>query len=134
MNADPHAFPAPGELRGVEHAGVIDLITHDEDEQRAELVMFERRPWDGGEDQLFELQEKLNDYLSFALDGEMAEAYPELANAALTVVLRCTEEPTPEVVAFLSQVRDQIGLQGIDLQVRYAREGSGGCGHGCGCH
>jgi len=130
----PHTFPEPGERRGLEHAGVIDLITHDPESGQVELVMFEPRAWDGGEEQLFQLQEKMNAYLSFALDGEMAEAHPELVNKPLRVVLRCVDLPPPPAVEFLSHVREQIALQGIDLEVRYAREDSGGgCGAGCGC-
>lgn len=131
----PHTFPQPGERRGIEHAGVIDLITHDPASGQVELVMFEPRAWGGGEEQLFQLQEKMNAYLSFALDGELAEAHPELVNKPLRVVLRCVELPPPPAVEFLTHVREQIALQGIDLEVRYAREGegSGGCGTGCGC-
>ncbi len=132
MNSNPHLFPQPGEQRGVEHTGVIDLLTHDPASGRVELVMFEPRPWDGGEDQLFELQEKMNAYLSFALDGEMAETHPDLVEKPLSVVLRCLEMPPAEAVEFLGHVREQIALQGIELEVRYQREGS--CGEGCGCH
>jgi hypothetical protein len=130
---NPNAFPAPGEQRGVEHTAVIDLLTHDPGTGQVELVMFEPRTWHGGEAQLFQLQEKLNAYLSFALDGEMAEAYPNLADKPLCVVLRCVEAPPLGAVEFLSQVREQIALQGIALEVRYTRETSGSCGEGCGC-
>ena len=41
--------------------------------------------------------------------------------------------PSSEAVEFLYQVREQIALQGIDLEVVYAEEGNGGCGSGCGC-
>lgn len=132
MSSDPHTFPTPGERRGVEHAEVIDLLTHDAESGQVELVMFEPRAWDGGEEQLFQLQEKMNAYLSFALDGEMAEAHPELVDKPLRVVLRCVDMPPAPAVEFLTHVREQIALQGIDLEVRYAREG--GCGEGCGCH
>src|SRR5215207_2494583 len=132
----PTAFPQPGERRGIEHTAVIDLLAENPASGRVELVMFEPRPWDGGEEQLFQLQEKLNAYMSFALDGEMAEAYPALADRPLSLVLRCLEAPPPEAVGFLAQVREQIALQGIDLEVRYAHEseaasGGGSCGHGC---
>lgn len=138
MDAKPLQFPQPGEKRGVEHTSIIDLLTQDPASGQVELVMFEPRPWDGGEEQLFQLQEKLNAYLSFALDGEMAEEMPQLANAPLRIVLRCLEFPPQPAVEFLAQVREQISLQGIDLEVRYVREGEdtagGSCGHSCGCH
>jgi len=121
-----HAFPAPGERRGIEFPEVIDLMTEDAASGQVEMVMFEPRGWAGGEAQLFQLQEKLNAYVSFALDGEMAEAYPALAGCPLRVVLRCLDAPPPEVVAFLLKVREQLALQEIDLEVRYAREQGGG--------
>ena len=133
MDTEPTAFPKPGERRGVEFAEVIDLLTHDPRSGKVELVMFEARPWDGGEEQLFQLQEKLNAYISFALDGEMADSYPELANKPLSVVLRCLEMPPGEAVDFLAKVREQLALQDIDLVVSYARESTGGCGTDCGC-
>ena len=130
-----HAFPSAGEKRGVEHAAVIDLMTHDATTEQVELVMFEPRPWDGGETQLFELQEKMNAYLSFALDGELAETYPQLVDQPLRVVLRCRAEPPPAAVEFLATVREQIALQGIDLEVRYADAPEGESrGTGCECH
>ncbi len=46
--------------------------------------MFESRPWDDSDLQLFQLQEKFNAYVSFLLDGEMAEAHPELAGKNAT--------------------------------------------------
>jgi len=134
MDTNPTEFPKAGERRGVEFAEVIDLLTQDSQSGKVELVMFEGRPWDGGEEQLFQLQEKLNAYFSFALDGEMADSYPELANRPLSVVLRCLEMPPSEAVEFLAKVREQVALQGIDLVVSYAREADGGCGSGCGCH
>ena len=118
---------------------MIDLLAENAATGRVELVMFEPRAWDGGEEQLFQLQEKLNAYMSFALDGEMAEAYPQLVDRPLSIVLRALELPPPEAVGFLAKVREQIALQGIELEVRYARESEsaaegGSCGHGCGCH
>lgn len=133
METNPTAFPKADERRGVEFAEVIDLLTHDSKSDRVQLVMFEPRPWDGGEEQLFQLQEKLNTYMSFALDGEMADSYPELANKPLSVVLRCLEMPSSAAVEFLAKVREQIALQGIEFEVSYARESIGGCGSDCGC-
>ena len=119
-----HAFPRPGERRGVSHPEVIDLLTHDPRNDQVELVMFEARPWTG-EAQLFELQEKLNAYLSFALDGEFAETYPQLVGKPLRVVLRCRAAPPAPAVELLAKVREQIALQGIDLEVRYAADQQG---------
>lgn len=128
--------PAPPPPRGVEHPGVIDALTHDPATDEVTLLMVEPRPWDGSELQLFQLQEKLNAYLSFALDGEMDEAYPDLVGKPLRIQLNCATTPDAMAQNLLKLVRDQIAFQGIDLQVRAAQpapESGGSCGSGCGC-
>lgn len=131
MSADSeHTEPA-----GVQQTGVIDLMLHDAEEGSVTLVMVEKRPWDGSPQRLWELQEKLNAYLSFALDGEMAELYPKLARAPLRLRLDCVTEPDPQTTAMLAMVRDQIAFQGIgfELCVHGAKSSEGACGTGCGC-
>jgi hypothetical protein len=110
---------------------VIDLIADDANTGEAVLIMLEPRPWDGSELRLFQLQEKINTYLAFALDGEMAEAYPALASRRLRLQLDCVGMPDSSVVEFLSVVREQISFQDINLEVRVM--GEGGCGPDCGC-
>lgn len=119
-------------VRGVEHAHVIDLIADDAKTGEVALIMLEERPWDGTELRLFQLQEKINAYLSFVLDGEMAEAYPKFVGRKIRLQLDCVGMPDSGVVQFLSVVREQIAFQGINLEVRVM--GEGGCGPGCGCH
>ncbi|HEX8310643.1 MAG TPA: DUF6572 domain-containing protein [Chthoniobacteraceae bacterium] len=128
----PEPSTTPTQLRGVEHAGVIDLLIHDEKQDEVALVMLEPRAWDGSELRLFQLQEKINAYLSFILDGEMAETYPTLMGKPLRLQLDCVTPPDSEALRFLGVVRDQIAFQGITLEVRVS--GEGGCGEGCGCH
>jgi hypothetical protein len=123
--------PSSTQPRGVEHAHVIDIVAHDANTGEVALIMLEPRPWDGSELQMFQLQEKLNAYLSFALDGEMAEAYPDLAKLPLRVQIDCATMPEGSVLEFLSVVRDQIAFQDIKLEVRVM--GSHGCGPGCDC-
>lgn len=119
-------------VRGIEHPHVIDIISEDAAANTVTLIMLEPRPWDGTELQMFQLQEKINAYLSFALDGEMFEAYPHFTTRSVRLQLDCATMPDNQVVGFLSMVRDQIAFQGIDLEVRVM--GEGGCGPGCACH
>jgi hypothetical protein len=122
----------PSTVRGVEHAHIIDIVAHDSLTDEVALIMLEPRAWDGSELRLFQLQEKINAYLSFALDGEFAEAYPALAGKPRRLQLDCATAPDSSVLQFLGIVRDQIAFQGIRLEVRVM--GDGGCGTGCGCH
>jgi hypothetical protein len=119
-------------VRGVEHAHVIDLIADDSKSGEVALIMLEERPWDGSELRLFQLQEKINAYLGFALDGEMAEAYPQFVGRKIRLQLDCAGMPGSDVVGLLGVVREQIAFQGINLEVRVMDSGS--CGAGCGCH
>jgi hypothetical protein len=114
---NPDASPNPAGPRGVQHAGVIDLLTHDARNGWVTLVMIEPRPWDGSEARLFQLQEKLNAYVSFALDGELAESYPAIADLPLRIILECTTYPDEATIDLLEKVREQLGFQQIDLQV-----------------
>jgi hypothetical protein len=128
--------PEPGETaaNGVANPGVLDALAEDKLTGEVVLIMFEPRPWTLGDQQLFQLQEKLNSYVSFALDGEMAEQLPQLANRPLRVQLNCAEPPPAHVVEFLAKVREQVSFQGINFVVEgLAPPAEGGCGEGCGC-
>jgi hypothetical protein len=126
---DAAAAVAPA---GVEQAGVIDLFALDPNTNELLLVMHEPRPWDGSELQLFQLQEKFNAYVSFLLDGELAEAHPELVGKKARIELRCAEMPEGRALDLLSAIHDQLALQEIQVEV-IVEEKEGGCGSGCSC-
>jgi hypothetical protein len=121
--------------RGLEDPAVLDAMVVDEAGGRLVLVMVERRPWTGGELQLWQLQEKLNAYVSFALDGEMEEIHPELRGKPVCIQLRCEHDPTPEVMGLVERVREQLKFMEIDFEVWHTGEDAeprGCCGNG-GC-
>lgn len=108
------------------------MIMFDAETGEAVLIMVEPRRWDGDPQQLMQLQEKFNAYLSFALDGELRDSYPELARKPLRVQLESVYMPDQAALGFLKHVHDQISFQGIKLEVR-VKESGGGCGSGCAC-
>ncbi len=129
-----HTAPEHQAHNGVANPAVLDALGQDPATGEVVLVMFEPRPWDGGDEQLFQLQEKLNAYLSFALDGELTEQLPQLAGRPVRLQLNCAEPPPEPVIGLLSKVREQIALQGIGLTVEGlapAHEHGGCCGGGC---
>ena len=119
--------PAVVNPMGLEHAGVIDFMAFDATAGHVLLVMFEKRPWNEPDRQLFQLQEKLNAYLSFVLDGEMTDAYPQFADKPILLRLECSEPPGDQVLDFLQIVYDQTALQGIKFEVEVTG-GNCGCG------
>lgn len=116
---------------GVQFANVIDIIALDPATDEVALIMTEERPWDGSDERLFQLQEKINAYLSFALDGEMGEAYPQFVGKRLRLRLDCAVTPDSRSQQIIELVRRQIAFQEIKFDVRVTTEKS--CGKGCGC-
>lgn len=119
---------------GIEDPASLDALAYDERTDRVILAMFEKRRWIGDELQAFQLQEKLNAYASFALDGEMIESFPEFARKRVCIQLRTVHEPDERTLAFLQMVREQLEFQQIDLEtVLITDESDESCGSGCGC-
>ena len=130
MDGEAHAAAATP--AGIEQTGVIDLFAHDAKTDEVVLGMFEPRAWDGSELQLFQLQEKFNAYVSFLLDGELAEAHPDLTRKKMRIELRCAEMPQGRALDLLSAIHDQLALQDVRVEV-IVENRSGNCGSGCAC-
>ena len=97
--------------------GVIDVIAHDQKTGEVVLVMNEPNEWNDSDDQLFSLQERFNAYASFLLDGEMAEAHPELAGKRTRIELRCPHMPGTRALELLGLIHDQLAFQEIKMEV-----------------
>lgn len=101
----------------VEDRNVIDFVAHDPSGEVV-LVMVEGREWDGSNERLFQLQEKINSYASFACDGQLIEKYPELAGKPVRLELRCVSEPDPNTASFLAMVRGKLLEEGLSFSVK----------------
>ena len=124
---------------GVENPRGLDALAFDGETGEAVLIMVDPRAWDGSEERLFQLQEKVNAYLSFALDGEMTEAFPHLVGKPVRLQLDCAVPPDSMAEHFIAAVREHIALQGMKFAVRIVGEpasagaAQGSCGASCGC-
>lgn len=108
----------------VEHANIIDLIAHDPATDEVTLIMKEPRIWDGSDQRLFQLQEKINTYLSFALDGEMAEDYPQFAEKKFRLQLEAPASPDARTMQFIGVVQKQIAFQDIRFVIKIVKSRS----------
>jgi hypothetical protein len=97
--------------------GVINVIAHDPKTDQVVLVMNEPNEWEGSDEQLLALQERFNAYVSFLLDGEMAEAHPELAGKPARIELRCAHMPDARALELLGLIHDQLAFQEIKMEV-----------------
>ena len=100
-----------------DRTGVIDLIAEDKNSGEVVLVMNEPNEWNGSDEQLLTLQERFNAYVSFLLDGEMAEAHPELAGKGARIELRCAHMPDARTLELLGLIHDHLAFQELKLEV-----------------
>jgi hypothetical protein len=100
---------------------IIDVIAHDLKMDAVVLVMDEPDVWDGSDAQLHELQERFNAYVSFLIDGELAEAHPELAGKHARIEVRCAHMPDARAIDLLRTIHDQLAFQEIKLEVIVGR-------------
>jgi hypothetical protein len=97
--------------------GTIDLLAHDTKRDEVLLVMNEPHVWDGSDTRLHELQERFNAYVSFLLDGELAESHPALAKKRARIEVRCHHMPDARALELLGAIHDQLAFQDIKMEV-----------------
>jgi hypothetical protein len=114
-----------------DRAGVIDVIAEDTKTAEVVFVMNEPDEWDGSDERLLLLQERFNAYVSFLLDGEMAETHPEFADKPARIELRCASMPDTRALELLGMIHDQLAFQEIKLEVVVAQQAS--CEPDCDC-
>ena len=104
-------FGAPG----VENPAIIDLISVDPGTGAVVLTMVERRPWGVAAQQLRQIEEKINRYMGYALDGFLVQHYPQYAGKPVTIRLQCVESPHGEAARFVDAAAHAIRQHGMDL-------------------
>ena len=100
-----------------DRTGIVDVIAEDKRTGEVVLVMNEPNEWDGSDEHLLALQERFNAYVSFLLDGEMAETHPELTGKPARIELRCAHIPDASALELLGLIHDQLAFQQIKLEV-----------------
>jgi hypothetical protein len=100
-----------------ERTGIIDVIAEDKKTGEVVLVMNESNEWNGSDEQLLALQDRFNAYVSFLLDGEMADTHPELAGKPARIELRCAHMPDTRALELLGLIHDHLAFQEIKVEV-----------------
>ncbi len=107
--------------RGVHNPRVIDLITYLAKADTVELLMIETRSWDLSTPlQGLQIEEKLNSYLGYILDGYLAKDYPQYAGKQVTIALDCPElprGPIADLTQAMSKYLNDIAI-GFELRCR----------------
>jgi hypothetical protein len=98
----------------------IDLIEKDRGERELRLVVeVERGEWLLPR-AVFLLQEKLNAYASFILDGKMKQMYPWSDARAVRIVVRSRGQAPADVLRLVELVREALAKDGPQLTFEQA--------------
>lgn len=100
-------------LVGIDHPNTLDLLT--ESGTKIRLVLVEERalmPEDARA-----LQEKLNNYLSYAIDGELYRQHPKSHGKFIIIRIDLYATPAEFIVQFLRSYREAIARFSVDIEI-----------------
>ena len=107
----------------IEDESTIDFVAHDPERDEVVLIMVQEQDWGDRGHQLPALQAKVNTYLAFALDGQLAAEYPAYAGKPVHIQLRSTTRPGERELTFLRIVSERwLEPSGIRLSWRVIGE------------
>ena len=95
----------------------IDAAFIDGTTGEAILVLVESDPWDAEGTRLEVLQRRLNECVTFAIDGQMTRQFPTTEGRRVAISVEYVEEPGPNERRFFDIVREQLLQHGIDLRL-----------------
>ena len=102
---------------GVHNPNVIDVVSHNRQTDLVSIGMVEEREWDGSEQRLVELEAKIQNYLSFLVDGQFAQMYPAYLGKPVEMRLFCSTLPDAETNRFCEHVKLKLAQYDIGFAV-----------------
>lgn len=100
-------------------ASSIDLVGLSPDGSSVELFIVQSGPWTGSESQIGTLQAKIQNYVGYAVDGQMLRDYPEVDGLPWRIVMDCqTGEPDGRAAAVFAHLSQALPQYGGDVKVR----------------
>ena len=82
--------------------------------------MVEDRPWGAAPDQDSQLQDKINTYAGYILDGSLARQFPQTSGKTVRIRLDCPETPRGHYAHIIEHAARQLSDRDIDFQVNPA--------------
>lgn len=108
----------------VDNPNTIDFVGHNPQSDIVTLGMVEEREWDGSEQRLVELEEKIQNYFSFIVDGQFAKTYPAYAEKPVEMRLYCETLPDLDTGRFIETVKAKLADHNIGFAIALTRAGS----------
>lgn len=98
----------------------VDLVAEAADGV-VELVIVRDAPWTGAESELATFQQKVQTYVSFALDGQMGKQFPDAVGKPWAIVVASTEtagHPDERTRRVLDALTERLPAHGGQLRLR----------------
>jgi hypothetical protein len=103
-------------VSGLSDPNVIDLVSVTPDGSTCNLHIVETEPWSDRPDPA-QLNEKLLNYVGFALDGQLAATYPDTTVLPIQIVIDAYFALSSAALADLQSV--QRGLAQYDIRLQW---------------
>lgn len=98
----------------IDQTNVIDFISTDRQTGNVILTISDHWDWSDSNNHIFQLQEKINNYIRFIESGEIYEAYPTAKAKELTIqIINQYEIPliATEFIKSLESILKTIGIK-----------------------
>lgn len=97
----------------VENSKVIDFISENDD--KIVLTISDHLEWDGENEHIFLLQEKINAYLMAMESGQLQESYPASINRKIVISVALKYVPDETGMSFLSKANEVLSKAGYEF-------------------
>ena len=103
---------------GLTHPDIIDEVAHQAKDDSVVLTIREDTPWDGSDERILALRAKINTYVAFVVQGQLARDYPALVGKPIVIELRCIQHrPDQKTIRFLDEANALVERYGIRIGV-----------------
>ncbi len=96
----------------------IDVISFDPKKEEMALILVLEKDWGEEPDRLLRLQDRLNQYLAFALDGGLAKKYSNQKYKSVRIQIDCYAHVDNDLKDFLFQAEKLIEKNGVRFVFR----------------
>ena len=99
---------------GIDDCNVIDLISQKKGVYYLHLILDKALT----DSDLMNLQQKLNNYLAYGLDGQLVEDYPDAKDKDICIVVESSEKFEGLVLEFMNRFNDICTNESVGLEFR----------------
>ena len=103
---------------GINGPETVDLVAMSPSGKVAQIVIVLSEGWDDTDGGLAVLQDKVNNNVSFAVDGQMLSMYPDLEGMPWEIVIDSRVDPGPRTTWYVEQVAPSVVNYGGSLRMR----------------